>query len=550
MTSTPTTPSHLLSLPGELRSFIWHYTFCSPDPITISLSPARTRHASHPLNALLTCRMIHAEAYHLYYTRNHLRLPSIAALFYFLSDISPLRRACIRSLIVSNVSEHWTSMDLAQQAFALLATLPELKELGFEFEAETNTDPLNTELSTAFWVLGNCVRGLETCWMRQVEFSPMQSRLYSIGDPLALNLVPQMIDIEDSEYLDSIRKMLFRKRGKRESKYFREAFGRIRARGRERAGWAVIWADATEGLEMTEGQETTIVDNDYTSNNDNNVNEQSIHSGEDENQISDISSMPESTPSDHNSVIESDSESDSSSTHTSRSSRTDSVHHSRSASTSSTSSLISLSQVPPSVPPPLNHRTRPPPTRPNHRSSHRRHNHSRNRSINSNNYHRHRRHARRHLPLLSSPPFFQPWPHSQPPSPPRRPSRGNPIEDPFDPLDQTPSYRYNLYGFRKWEWTWMRPKELQRSADAVAKLTRKRGRSRAKSLDAEMRRFGIAADTGASGGGKWRLDMRERMREWAAGDSIDDGGGSSHVGGRTRQWVESLEDDDDSLPDW
>lgn len=121
--------------PPEIRLQIWSHAFqLAPTRSSIQLSYQPSQRHSL-LRALLACRLLHSEAYHLFYAQHELHLSTPAQLFHFLAALSPLRRAAVRALRVSNLGAgHYAGSQLAAKAFGLLALCPALEALAVEID--------------------------------------------------------------------------------------------------------------------------------------------------------------------------------------------------------------------------------------------------------------------------------------------------------------------------------------------------------------------------------------------------------------------------------
>lgn len=148
----------LLSLPAEIRQRIWNFVYTvEPTYETVlceicGSEPCQSRrveiqHAPHKaattsvLASLGTCKQIYSEAGHLFYSLNLLSLSSPAALYQFLSGLSARLRHNITALHVANVTpDHWTTTQIAKQAFSSLSLCSRLKELFVDFSIDMPTD--------------------------------------------------------------------------------------------------------------------------------------------------------------------------------------------------------------------------------------------------------------------------------------------------------------------------------------------------------------------------------------------------------------------------
>ena len=117
----------LYDLPAEIREKIWHLVFVLPEPITpMRFSPCASRESS-VLRVLTVCRMIYIESFHLFYRYNDLEFSSPYMLFQCLTVLSPQRRLEITAITVSNFGWHYSSSQLAAEAFSLLLLCPRLQ---------------------------------------------------------------------------------------------------------------------------------------------------------------------------------------------------------------------------------------------------------------------------------------------------------------------------------------------------------------------------------------------------------------------------------------
>ncbi|MCJ1232241.1 hypothetical protein MMC14_000190 [Varicellaria rhodocarpa] len=128
----------LFDLPAEIREKIWHLVFVLPEPITpMKFSPCASRESS-VLRVLTVCRTIYIEAFHLFYRHNDLEFSSPYMLFQFLTVLSPQRRLEITGITVSNFGWHYSSSQLAAEAFSLLLLCPRLQSFRLNVAFELN----------------------------------------------------------------------------------------------------------------------------------------------------------------------------------------------------------------------------------------------------------------------------------------------------------------------------------------------------------------------------------------------------------------------------
>ena len=172
---------------------IWGHVFILPEEkAKLKLSP-HSANTKSVLRVLTVCKTIYKEAMHIFYRYNRLELASPAALFQFLSTLPRFRRAEITALNVAEFGLHYTSLQVAPQAFSLLQLCPKLTCFQLDLTTEESWAILDTVPQNvyepawdAFQEALDCLanlRGLTTVTIRGIDpESFSDAKRYTIAD--------------------------------------------------------------------------------------------------------------------------------------------------------------------------------------------------------------------------------------------------------------------------------------------------------------------------------------------------------------------------------